>query len=63
MNKIDKLDKSDNETLNMLNYKIKYLDLMDEIRDAVNEINSSDYSRKALGRFKEKIEKLLYDNL
>lgn len=60
MNKIDKLD---NETLNMLNYKMKYLNLMDEIRYAVDEINSSDYSRKALGRFKEKIEKLLYDDL
>lgn len=60
MNKTDKLD---NETLNMLNYKMKYLNLMDEIRYAVDEINSSDYSRKALGRFKEKIEKLLYDDL
>lgn len=63
MSKINKSDESDNEALSMLNYKMKYLDLMDEIRDAVDEINSSDYSRKALGRFKEKIEKLLYDNL
>lgn len=60
---MNKIDKSNNENLNMLNYKIKYSDLIGEIRDAVNEINSSDYSRKALGRFKEKIEKLLYDNL
>lgn len=44
-----------------VNYKDLYTFLKDGVEAAVLEVNSSDYSKKSLGRFKDKIERLLYD--
>lgn len=35
--------------------------LVSSLKSAVDEINSSDYSKKSLGRFKERIERILSD--
>lgn len=42
-------------------YKNLYNDLIKNLKRAVDTINSSDYSKKSLGRFKDTIEKLLYN--
>ena len=39
----------------------KYDDLLSEIKDALDFINASNYSKKSLGRFKELIENAYYD--
>jgi len=44
-----------------INYKALYTFLIDGLRNAVLEVNSSDYSKKSLGRFKDKVERLLYN--
>ena len=44
-----------------INYKALYTFLIDGLENAVLEVNSSDYSKKSLGRFKDKVERLLYN--
>ena len=44
-----------------INYKDLYTFLISGVETAVLEVNSSDYSKKSLGRFKDKIERLLYN--
>ncbi len=44
-----------------INYKALYTFLIDGLKTAVLEVNSSDYSKKSLGRFKDKVERLLYN--
>jgi len=44
-----------------INYKAMYTFLIDGLKNAVLEVNSSDYSKKSLGRFKDKVERLLYN--
>ncbi|WBW98286.1 hypothetical protein [Oceanirhabdus sp. W0125-5] len=44
-----------------INYKALYTFLIDGLKNAVLEVNSSDYSKKSLGRFKDKVERLLYN--
>lgn len=44
---------------NKTNYKKSYEDLVLKIKKEVTKINASDYSKKSLGKFKEKIEKIL----
>jgi predicted DNA-binding ArsR family transcriptional regulator len=41
-------------------YKKLYIRLVNSLKDAVNIINASDYSKKSLGQFKEKVEKMVY---
>ena len=43
-----------------INYKALYTFLIDSLKNSVLEVNSSDYSKKSLGRFKDKVERLLY---
>ena len=43
-----------------INYKALYIFLIDGLKNEVLEVNSSDYSKKSLGRFKDKVERLLY---
>ena len=54
--------KKNENTINeeYINYKALYIFLIDSLKNAVLEINSSDYSKKSLGRFKDKVERLLY---
>ena len=44
-----------------INYKVLYTFLIEGLKKAVLEVNSSDYSKKSLGRFKDKVETLLYN--
>ncbi|KYH35441.1 hypothetical protein CLTEP_06170 [Clostridium tepidiprofundi DSM 19306] len=43
------------------NFKKAYIELLTKLQTAVNNINASDYSKKSLGRFKEKVEKIVYE--
>lgn len=54
--------KKDNnlDVTNDYNFKKSYICLVEKLKNAVNTINASDYSKKSLGRFKEKIEKIVY---
>ena len=55
-----KLDHSEKEkSSNKTNYKKDYDELVLRIKEEVTKINASDYSKKSLGKFKEKIEKIL----
>lgn len=54
------LNYSDGDNYNNTNYKKAYEDLVCKIKKEVTKINASDYSKKSLGKFKEKIEKILY---
>ncbi|MFX0548375.1 hypothetical protein ACOAKC_03480 [Hathewaya histolytica] len=49
-----------NNYKNNFNYKKAYDSLVNKLKKEVDRINSSDYSKKSLGKFKEKIEKILY---
>lgn len=44
-----------------IDYRELYTSLKDDLTSAVLEVNSSDYSKKSLGRFKDKVERLLYN--
>lgn len=41
-----------------IDYKNAYAKLVDKLKATVDAINASDYSKKSLGRFKEKIERI-----
>lgn len=56
MKKNEKTIKEEN-----INYKALYTFLIDGLENVVLEVNSSDYSKKSLGRFKDKVERLLYN--
>ncbi|SHK07546.1 hypothetical protein SAMN02745248_01707 [Hathewaya proteolytica DSM 3090] len=45
------------------NYKTLYINLTENLKKEVDIINSSDYSKKSLGKFKEAIENLVHINL
>lgn len=48
----------DDKTNDDIDYNYLFKKLLMHIKEAIDEINSSDYSKKSLGRFKEKIEKI-----
>jgi len=43
------------------NFKKAYIELLTKLQTVVDNINASDYSKKSLGRFKEKVEKIVYE--
>lgn len=54
--------KKDNQKIEDWEYKLLYVELTENLKKEVDIINSSDYSKKALGKFKEAIENLLHTN-
>lgn len=43
-----------------IDYKKLYIRLVSKVKEAVDIINASDYSKKSLGRFKERVERIVY---
>lgn len=51
---------NNNNDIDNIDYKKAYIRMVNKLNDAVNTINASDYSKKSLGQFKEKVERILY---